>query len=93
MEVRQKFLENFGVAVFTDFGNTLFGAENLKWENIAVAIGFGLRYYSEIVPIRLDFGFKFYDPENPKNFFAKIKDDASYLLNSMQFHLGIGEAF
>jgi outer membrane protein insertion porin family len=88
-EWRQKFLDNLGFATFLDYGNTLFGPEDLKLNRLAVAFGFGFRYYSEIVPLRLDFGFKFYDPENRISFFKRndIWSDA------FQFHIGIGEAF
>ncbi len=88
-EWRQKFLNNLGSAIFVDYGNTLFAPEDFKFNKLAVAIGFGLRYYSEIVPLRLDFGFKFYDPENPVSFFRR----QDILGEAFQFHIGIGEAF
>ena len=87
-EWRQKFLNNLGSAIFLDYGNTLFAPEDFKFDKIAVAIGFGLRYYSEIVPLRLDFGFKFYDPNKPASFFNK-----NIWKDTFQFQIGIGEAF
>ena len=91
IELRQKFLDNFGAAVFADAGNTLFGAEDFKLGKMAVALGFGLRYYSEIVPVRLDFGFKYFDPEDKRSIIERLRDMPFF--DVMQFHIGIGEAF
>lgn len=93
VELRQKIFDNFGVALFADAGNTLFGAEDFKFSKMAVALGFGLRYYSEIVPIRLDFGFKFVDPFDTRSFTTRLNDKDLSFFDIMQFHLGIGEAF
>lgn len=91
MEYRQKVMDNIGIALFADAGNTLFSAEDFKFSNLAVALGFGFRYYSEIVPIRLDFGFKYFDPSDKRSMIERIKDEPFF--DVMQFHLGIGEAF
>ncbi len=90
-EYRQKFLENFGVAFFADAGNTLFGAEDFKFGKMAVALGFGLRYYSQIVPVRLDFGFKYFDPNDKRSIVTRLRELPFF--DVMQFHIGIGEAF
>jgi outer membrane protein insertion porin family len=68
-------------------GNTWNGYKKVRWDQVAVAIGTGIRYYSPIAPFRLDFGFKFYDPADKKFIFEKS------VFKSMQFHFGIGEAF
>ncbi|MBU1096219.1 MAG: BamA/TamA family outer membrane protein [Bacteroidetes bacterium] len=88
-EARLRFLGNLGSAFFVDYGNTFMGPNEFKFNKLAVAVGFGFRYYSEIVPIRLDFGFNFYDPNNRENFFNK----KNILGSALVFHLGIGEAF
>lgn len=87
IETRNRLIGKVGTALFLDFGNTWNSYKNFQWNSVAVAAGFGLRYYSDFVPFRVDFGFKVYDPENRKSFLKKSFFDI------MQFHLGIGEAF
>jgi outer membrane protein insertion porin family len=87
-EMRNRLLEEFGSALFIDYGNTWNDIQQLTWNEIAIAAGFGFRYYSEFVPIRLDFGFKVYDPWDTRSMFKK-----SLFAEVMEFHLGIGEAF
>ncbi len=86
-EYRRKFQNDFGFAFFVDYGNTWNGYKEVRWDEIAVAIGTGIRYYSPIAPFRLDFGFKFYDPDDKKFIFEKS------FFKTMQLHFGIGEAF
>ncbi len=87
MEFRQRFLENFGFAIFTDYGNTFLGYQRFRFDRVAVGAGMGFRYYTQIAPFRVDFGFKVYDPA-----------DKTFILNQhvwkrMEIHFGIGEAF
>lgn len=88
VEARLRLLDKIGSAVFVDFGNTWNDYKDFEFKEVAVAIGFGLRYYSDFAPIRIDFGFKFYDPNDRTSFFKK-----SILPETFQLHLGIGEAF
>ncbi len=87
-EFRQKLIGDFGGAVFVDYGNTWLDFSDFRWDEIAVAIGFGFRYYTDFFPIRFDFGFKFYDPSDRRPFYKK-----SVFPETFNFHLGIGEAF
>ena len=87
IETRNRLIGKVGSALFIDFGNTWNSYKNFQWNTVAIAAGFGLRYYSDFVPFRVDFGFKVYDPQNRKSFLKKSFFDI------MQFHLGIGEAF
>jgi outer membrane protein insertion porin family len=86
-EYRRKFAEEYGLALFADYGNTWNDLNQIKFDQIAVAVGTGLRYYSPIAPFRLDFGFKFYDPHDMKFIFDKK------FFDTMVIHFGIGEAF
>jgi outer membrane protein assembly factor BamA len=86
-EYRRKFEEDLGFVVFTDYGNTWNEINDIRFDQIAVAIGTGLRYYSPIAPFRIDFGFKFYDPDDQKFIFEK------QFFDTMVIHFGIGEAF
>ncbi len=86
-EYRYRFLNNYGVALFTDYGNTFLGYKQFRYDKVAVAVGFGFRYYTSIAPFRLDFGFKFYDPFNKEFIFQRRA------FSTMEVHFGIGEAF
>lgn len=86
-EYRRKFEDQFGFVFFTDYGNTWNDITDVRFDEIAVAVGTGLRFYSPIAPFRIDFGFKFYDPADKKFIFDKA------VFKTMVFHFGIGEAF
>jgi outer membrane protein insertion porin family len=86
-EFRLRFMQNFGVALFTDYGNTWLGYNDFRFDRVAVAAGMGARYYSSIAPFRIDFGFKFYDPKDKGFIFTKN------FWKNLEFHFGIGEAF
>jgi outer membrane protein insertion porin family len=87
LEFRKKLYDVFGTAIFIDYGNTWNGYSNFRWDELAVAAGFGFRYYSPIAPFRIDFGFKFYDPYDKQFIFGKN------IWDNFAFHFGIGEAF
>lgn len=86
-EYRRKFAEDYGFVVFFDYGNTWNKVNDIQLNQVAAAIGTGLRYYSPIAPFRIDFGFKFYDPNDQKFIFDKK------FFSTMVIHFGIGEAF
>lgn len=87
MEYRYRFKNDFGTALFVDWGNVWSGYKDLRFNEVAVATGFGFRYYTSFAPFRIDFGFKTFDPENRIPFFKRKFFDI------MEFHFGIGEAF
>lgn len=86
-EFRQKLNDFFGYAIFTDYGNTWNGWKEIQINDIAVAVGMGIRVYTPIAPFRLDFGTKFYDPSDQRMIFKKN------LWDNLSIHFGIGEAF
>jgi outer membrane protein insertion porin family len=90
IESRLRFAESFGTAVFVDYGNTWIGYNDFRFDRVAVATGFGVRYYSPVAPFRLDFGFKLYDPDTKKVLWNNW--DKSVFKN-IEIHFGIGEAF
>lgn len=89
-EFRRKFSDNLGYAVFFDYGNTWLGYHQFRWDGVAVAAGFGLRYYTAIAPFRVDFGFKFYNPSNHEFLWQSWN---KHVFNNIVIHFGIGEAF
>ncbi len=88
VESRNRLFGKFGSAIFIDYGNTWNSVKEFRLNQIAVAGGFGLRYYSDFAPIRLDFGIKLYDPSDKRSISSK-----KFLKELVQFHIGIGEAF
>lgn len=88
LETRHKFFGSLGAVLFLDYGNTWNDAHEFKFDEIALACGFGFRFYSDFIPFRLDFGIKVYDPFDPKKIF-----DRGFWNELLQIHLGIGEAF
>lgn len=87
LELRLRPIVEMGGAVFLDFGNVFSGIESVKIDDFAVALGVGYRYYTPFAAIRIDFGFKFYDPYDRRSVFNKQFFDV------LEFHFGIGEAF
>jgi len=86
-EYRRRFEKDYGFVLFLDYGNTWNGPDQFEWNEVAVAIGTGFRYYSPIAPFRIDFGFKLYDPKDLKYIY-----DVPFL-QTMVINFGIGEAF
>jgi outer membrane protein insertion porin family len=92
LETRNRIIGKIGSALFVDYGNTWNSMKEFRLDQVAVAVGFGLRYYSDFAPIRIDFGIKAYDPQTKRltfgnDFWGKLWN------NYLQFHIGIGEAF
>jgi outer membrane protein insertion porin family len=88
-ETRNRLFGPFGGAAFIDYGNVLDNYKKFTFDKIAVAAGFGLRFYLEFfAPIRIDFGFRVFDPDNRNSFFTK-----KIFKDTFQMQLGIGEAF
>jgi outer membrane translocation and assembly module TamA len=86
-ELRYRFLQNIGSAIFFDYGNEWRNYTYFRYKEIALDIGAGLRYYTSVAPFRLDFGVKLYDPSNRRNIFHKN------FWNNIEVNFGIGEAF
>ena len=89
-EYRYRFLPSFGVVLFYDYGNTWIGYKPFRFDEVAQAIGPGFRYYTEIAPFRIDFGFKFYDPIAKKYIWNNWN---KHFFRNLEVHFGIGEAF
>lgn len=87
VEWRWRFSESIGSNIFLDYGNTWNGYKSFNFKDVAVAAGFGFRYYTMIAPFRIDFGFKTYDPYNNSSILKRKFFDV------FEFHFGIGEAF
>jgi outer membrane protein insertion porin family len=87
-------LQNLWAVYFIDYGSVWRSLQEFKPSDIAIAGGFGIRYDTFIGPVRLDYGFRIYDPgdvNSRKWFYEKkfFKD----ILNNGVLNFGIGHAF
>jgi outer membrane protein insertion porin family len=100
IESRMNILRNLGTipidferlwgVVFLDFGNVWQRGSDIRPQDVALATGFGLRYNTLIGPLRVDFGFRLYDP--------KAAPGRQWMfdrppLRDLTIHFGIGHAF
>ncbi|MBZ0201016.1 MAG: BamA/TamA family outer membrane protein [Ignavibacteriaceae bacterium] len=88
LEWRLRFLKNLGTVLFGDYGNTWLGYKKFRYDELALTLGIGFRYYSPVAPFRLDFGTKFYDP-----FYKKYIWNLGSFWKNIDFQFGIGESF
>ncbi|MCU7496756.1 MAG: BamA/TamA family outer membrane protein [Ignavibacteria bacterium] len=91
-ETRNRIIGSLGSAAFIDYGNTFTGYNSFSFNQLAVAVGLGLRYYSSFAPIRVDIGLKAYDPYERKAFMNLYRNQ-HFFQNYIEIHFGIGEAF
>ena len=98
-EIRKKlfpgadnFKKNISAAFFFDYGNVWPTDEDFRIDQIAMAVGLGIRYNLFIGPVRVDLGFKLYDPMTGANAWL-FNDLGNMFGNRLVVHFGIGEAF
>ncbi len=77
IEYRQRFGGSFGTALFVDAGQVNSSPSPFEG-SLKVGVGVGLRYYTAIGPIRVDFAVPLVKEANSGNF---------------QIYIGIGQAF
>ncbi|HEY5534178.1 MAG TPA: BamA/TamA family outer membrane protein [Ignavibacteria bacterium] len=88
------FTKNIGAVVFADYGNVWETHQDFRFDQIAIAIGVGLRYNIFIGPIRVDFGFKLYDPLDADGKKWLLQNDFKTIFSKkLAVNFGIGEAF
>lgn len=90
----KSFVKNFWTVYFLDWGNVWETNGDFRFDQIALALGFGLRYETFVGPIRLDLGFQLYNPSAPagnKWLFDDIKN--TFKEHKYAIHFGLGNAF
>jgi len=80
--------------LFYDVGNLWPEAKKVGISEFAMATGIGLRYETVAGPLRVDFGWKVFDPlALPGRQWITQKRFLSETLPDFVFHLGVGQAF
>jgi outer membrane protein assembly factor BamA len=80
--------------LFYDVGNLWSEAKKVRLKEMAMATGIGFRYETVAGPLRVDFGWKVYDPRGlPGSQWITGKPFFSKVLPDFVFHFGVAQAF
>jgi outer membrane protein insertion porin family len=87
-------LNNVWIVYFLDAGNVWASLKDFKARELAVAAGSGIRYETVFGPLRVDFGFRVYDPKETvgKKWFHEKRFFGDVLSNGV-LHFGLGHSF
>lgn len=87
--------KDLGFVTFFDYGNLWEEASKFQLNQIALAIGGGIRYYTIVGPVRFDVGFKLYDyfAEEGTNKWLFDNSLKTIFKNKIAFQFGIGNTF
>jgi outer membrane protein insertion porin family/translocation and assembly module TamA len=89
----QSFLNNFWSVYFIDYGNVWESDGFFMFKQIALAAGFGIRYDTFVGPLRIDFGFKLYNPKAPENDQWLFDNPKEIFKGKLAIQFGLGNAF
>ncbi len=85
-------LPRFWSVFFVDAGNTWRSFPDVRANEVAVAVGAGLRYETFVGPFRFDAAWRLYDPKQPPG--SQWLTEQRFFHNSFSLvHFGIGHAF
>lgn len=94
MDSKNTYFRDLGFAAFIDAGNVWSEVGKFRLNEIAIAAGGGIRYYTIIGAIRFDVGFKIYDPQPGEVGGSNwIFGSGSNLNDKYNFQFGIGNTF
>lgn len=87
-------LNGIWTVFFLDVGNVWARVRDVRADQLAVASGLGIRYDTIFGPVRVDFGFRLYDPfeKEDHRWFSSKKFWKETFANGV-LHFGIGHAF
>jgi outer membrane protein insertion porin family len=87
-------LDKLSLVIFYDAGNVWSDLSKVRITETAMASGLGFRYATVAGPIRIDLGFRVYDPEaEPGRQWITRKRFYKETLSGLVLHFGIGNAF
>ena len=87
-------LNKFSLVFFYDIGNVWPTVDKVRVTDFAMASGMGVRYATIAGPVRVDFGFRVYDPADvPGHQWITQKQFYKETLGNFVLHFGIGHAF
>ncbi len=89
----ESFWKNFWSVYFIDYGNIWDKGQYFKFSEIALAAGLGLRYETFVGPLRIDLGFKLYNPSAPKGDQWLFDNTKEILKSKFAVQFGLGNAF
>jgi outer membrane protein assembly factor BamA len=89
----QNFLQNIWTVYFIDYGNVWESDKYFMFKQIALAAGIGLRYDTFVGPLRIDFGFKLYNPSAPDNDKWLFDNSKEIFKSKFAIQFGLGNAF
>ena len=87
------FLKDLQIAVFLDYGNVWVTQNDFRFKQIALAAGFGFRYDLFFGPVRIDFGWKLYNPTDREGDIWLFDNPSRIFKDKLAFNFGIGQAF
>ncbi len=79
--------------LFLDYGNVWESGSKFRLDQIALAAGFGIRYNTFVGPVRIDVGFKLYDPLAEGNNKWLWQQPSNIFKNKFAIQFGLGNAF
>lgn len=87
--------KDLGFVTFFDYGNLWEKPKSFKFTDIALAIGFGVRYYTIVGPVRFDIGFKLYDYDPGVGIENWLFNNnfSTIFTTQIAFQFGIGNTF
>jgi outer membrane protein insertion porin family len=84
----------FSLVFFYDIGNVWKTVNSMRISELAMASGLGLRYATIAGPVRIDFGFRVFDPADvPERRWITQKKFYKETLANFVLHFGIGHSF
>ena len=94
LDVSNIYFRDIGFAAFVDIGNVWSEIQKFKINELAMAAGGGIRYYTIIGAIRLDLGLKVYDPQpGPVGGSKWLFGSGSNFGDKYTIQFGIGNTF